>query len=170
MAASHGVGPAAADAPRNRVTVDAAALGLGGFALSAFLLSVINTGLVDIAGEPIVFGVTLTYGGIAQLLADRWEFRTGNTFGGVVFSSYEPGAALAPAQPHRAGTFFVRAIGRAGAHSVLIKTGGWLGLCGAGGAWYLVLAHMVQAAFGRTVLPTGRLGPRTSVREREYDS
>ena len=89
MAASHGVGPAAADAPRNRVTVDAAALGLGGFALSAFLLSVINTGLVDIAGEPIVFGVTLTYGGIAQLLADRWEFRTGNTFGGVVFSSYE---------------------------------------------------------------------------------
>ncbi|HMB04182.1 MAG TPA: acetate uptake transporter, partial [Isosphaeraceae bacterium] len=28
------------------------------------------------------------YGGLAQLLAGMWEFRTGNTFGATVFSSY----------------------------------------------------------------------------------
>jgi hypothetical protein len=40
------------------------------------------------AGEPVVFGMALAYGGIAQLLAGMWEFRTGNTFGAVAFSSF----------------------------------------------------------------------------------
>jgi succinate-acetate transporter protein len=35
-----------------------------------------------------VLGLALAYGGIAQLLAGMWEFRTGNTFGAVAFSSY----------------------------------------------------------------------------------
>jgi succinate-acetate transporter protein len=47
-----------------------------------------NSGLVSSAGEPIVFGLALTYGGLAQLLAGMWEFRTGNTFGAVAFTSY----------------------------------------------------------------------------------
>jgi succinate-acetate transporter protein len=38
--------------------------------------------------EPIVFGLALAYGGLAQLLAGMWEFRTGNTFGAVAFTSY----------------------------------------------------------------------------------
>jgi uncharacterized protein len=38
--------------------------------------------------EPIVFGLTLAYGGVAQFMAGMWEFRTGNTFGAVAFSSY----------------------------------------------------------------------------------
>jgi succinate-acetate transporter protein len=45
-------------------------------------------GLVSSGGEPIVFGLALTYGGLAQLLAGMWEFRTGNTFGAVAFTSY----------------------------------------------------------------------------------
>jgi succinate-acetate transporter protein len=32
--------------------------------------------------------LALAYGGVAQLLAGIWEFRTGNTFGAVAFSSY----------------------------------------------------------------------------------
>jgi uncharacterized protein len=32
--------------------------------------------------------LALVYGGLAQLLAGMWEFRTGNTFGAVAFTSY----------------------------------------------------------------------------------
>jgi uncharacterized protein len=47
-----------------------------------------NAGLVSDKGEPVVLGLALAYGGIAQLLAGMWEFRTGNTFGAVAFSSF----------------------------------------------------------------------------------
>jgi succinate-acetate transporter protein len=47
-----------------------------------------NAGLVSRAGEPVVLAVALAYGGIAQLLAGMWEFRTGNTFGAVAFTSF----------------------------------------------------------------------------------
>jgi succinate-acetate transporter protein len=67
---------------------DPGPLGLAAFALTTFVLSMFNSGLVSSAGEPIVFGLALTYGGLAQLLAGMWEFRTGNTFGAVAFTSY----------------------------------------------------------------------------------
>ncbi len=35
-----------------------------------------------------MLGLALAYGGIAQLVAGIWEFRTGNTFGAVAFCSY----------------------------------------------------------------------------------
>jgi succinate-acetate transporter protein len=67
---------------------DPGPLGLAAFALTTFVLSMFNAGLVSHAGEPVVLGVALAYGGIAQLLAGMWEFRTGNTFGAVAFSSF----------------------------------------------------------------------------------
>jgi hypothetical protein len=67
---------------------DPAPLGLAGFALTTFVLSMFNAGLVSKAGEPVVLGLALAYGGIAQLLAGMWEFRTGNTFGAVAFTSF----------------------------------------------------------------------------------
>ena len=63
-------------------------LGLAAFALTTFVLSMFNAGLVGDAGEPIVFGLALAYGGLAQILAGMWEFRTGNTFGATAFTSY----------------------------------------------------------------------------------
>jgi len=63
-------------------------LGLAAFALTTFVLSMFNAGLVSDRGEPIVFGLALAYGGLAQLLAGMWEFRTGNTFGATAFTSY----------------------------------------------------------------------------------
>ena len=36
----------------------------------------------------MVIGLAFFYGGLAQLLAGMWEFRTGNTFGATAFSSY----------------------------------------------------------------------------------
>jgi uncharacterized protein len=70
------------------VTADPAPLGLAAFALTTFMLSLFNAGLLDEAGEPVVFGLALAYGGIAQLLAGMWEFRTGNTFAATAFTSY----------------------------------------------------------------------------------
>jgi len=70
------------------VTANPAPLGLAAFALTTFVLSMFNAGLVSDKGEPVVLGLALAYGGIAQLLAGMWEFRTGNTFGATAFSSY----------------------------------------------------------------------------------
>src|SRR5438270_2516608 len=67
---------------------DPGPLGLTGFATTTFVLSMFNAHLVNTAGEPVVLGLALAYGGIAQLLAGMWEFRTGNTFGAVAFSSF----------------------------------------------------------------------------------
>ena len=67
---------------------DPGPLGLAGFAMTTFVLSMFNAHLVRASGEPVVFGLALAYGGIAQVLAGMWEFRTGNTFGAVAFTSY----------------------------------------------------------------------------------
>jgi succinate-acetate transporter protein len=65
---------------------DPAPLGLGAFALTTFVLSVVNTDMVK--AEPVVFGLALAYGGLAQFAAGMWEFAKGNTFGGTAFTSY----------------------------------------------------------------------------------
>jgi uncharacterized protein len=70
------------------IPADPGPLGLAGFAMTTFVLSMFNADLVNKAGEPVVLGLALAYGGIAQLLAGMWEFRTGNTFGAVAFSSF----------------------------------------------------------------------------------
>jgi len=67
---------------------DPAPLGLAGFAMTTFVLSMFNAQLVSSAGEPVVLGLALAYGGLAQLLAGMWEFRNSNTFGALAFSSY----------------------------------------------------------------------------------
>jgi succinate-acetate transporter protein len=67
---------------------DPGPLGLAGFAATTFVLSLINANLVSDRGTGAVLALAIAYGGIAQLLAGMWEFRTGNTFGAVAFSSY----------------------------------------------------------------------------------
>ncbi len=67
---------------------DPAALGLAGFALTTFMLSMVNANWIDKSVEPVVFAMALTMGGLAQLLAGMWEFRKGNTFGATAFSGF----------------------------------------------------------------------------------
>ena len=69
---------------------DPGPLGLAAFATTTFMLSVINAGLVGgaAASFPAVFGLTLAFGGLGQLIAGIWEFRTGNTFGALAFTAY----------------------------------------------------------------------------------
>jgi hypothetical protein len=56
--------------------------------MTTFVLSMFNSNLVSSKGAPVVLGLALAYGGIVQVLAGMWEFRTGNTFGAVAFSSF----------------------------------------------------------------------------------
>ncbi len=67
---------------------DPAPLGLGAFALTTFVLSVINAKIIGVEAGGVVLGLALAYGGIAQVLAGMWEFRNNNTFGAVAFTSY----------------------------------------------------------------------------------
>ncbi len=80
--------PTAAEGDRGWTPSDPAPLGLAGFALTTFALSLVNANLVSSTALPMVAILALAYGGIAQLLAGMWEFRTGNTFGAVAFTSY----------------------------------------------------------------------------------
>lgn len=67
---------------------DPAPLGLAAFALTTFVLSVFNAGILSEDLEPVVLPLALFYGGLAQLLAGMWEFRKANTFGALAFTSY----------------------------------------------------------------------------------
>ncbi|HEY7124927.1 MAG TPA: acetate uptake transporter [Ktedonobacterales bacterium] len=66
---------------------DPAPLGLFGFATTTLVLSAANSNFTGVnAGGALT--LALAFGGLAQLLAGMWEFKNGNTFGGVAFSSY----------------------------------------------------------------------------------
>jgi succinate-acetate transporter protein len=179
---------------------DPGPLGLAAFALTTFVLSMFNADLVSKAGEPVVLGLALAYGGIAQVLAGMWEFRTGNTFGAVAFTSFGAFwlsfwayvALYAHEIPNKvdaghavglyligwgifttymfvaslrttvaislvfallAVTFFLLGIGNSGAHTSIVKAGGWFGLATAVAAWYASFAAVTNSTFGRTVLP-----------------
>jgi len=64
-----------------------AALGLGGFALTTFVLSAHNAFPTQ-APDLTWVGLAFFYGGLAQFAAGMWEFKAGNTFGATAFSTY----------------------------------------------------------------------------------
>ena len=67
---------------------DPAPVGLAAFALTTFLLSAVNAGWAKSSTGFDWWGYAIAYGGLVQLLAGMWEFRTGNTFGALLFSSF----------------------------------------------------------------------------------
>jgi succinate-acetate transporter protein len=185
--------------PAPRLVADPAPLGLAAFALTTFVLSFFNAGILNTAGEPVVLGLALAYGGLAQLLAGMWELRNGNTFGGTAFTSFgafwlslaaynQFFAHSVPASASGAAlgvylvawaifttymwvasfrttaatnivflllaiTFALLGIGNwAGVHG-LVTAGGWAGIATALAAWYASFAGVMNATFGRTVLP-----------------
>jgi succinate-acetate transporter protein len=76
-------------APPSGGIADPAPLGLAGFAMTTFVLSVLNTNMIgEKGGGDVVLGLALFYGGIAQFLAGMWEYRRGNTFGATAFASF----------------------------------------------------------------------------------
>ncbi|HEV2376386.1 MAG TPA: acetate uptake transporter [Streptosporangiaceae bacterium] len=77
-----------APAPAGAVWGNSAPLALAAFAVTTFMLSMVNTGVVNAGVTPAVFGVAFMFGGLTQLIAGIIQFRTGNTFGGVLFSTF----------------------------------------------------------------------------------
>jgi succinate-acetate transporter protein len=78
-------------APAAPLIADPAPLGLAGFAMTTFVLSVFNANILgtkDAGLELVVLPLALFYGGIAQFAAGMWEFKNRNTFGALAFSSY----------------------------------------------------------------------------------
>ena len=67
---------------------NSAPLALLAFAVTTFMLSMINADAVAVTATPIVFGVALMFGGLAQLIAGLIQLRTGNTFSGVLFAGF----------------------------------------------------------------------------------
>lgn len=63
-------------------------LGLLGFGLTTCVLSAINAGLLPAEAGAVVVPLAFAYGGIAQIIAGVLEFKVGNTFGMVAFTSY----------------------------------------------------------------------------------
>ncbi len=57
-----------------------------GFGMTTILLNLHNMGLFGINNMILAMGIF--YGGIAQIIAGLMEFRKGNTFGTVAFTSY----------------------------------------------------------------------------------
>ncbi|MGA2573790.1 MAG: acetate uptake transporter [Candidatus Methanomethylicaceae archaeon] len=67
---------------------DPAPLGLSAFAITTFLLSFANAGLLPASTVAVVMPLAFTYGGITQLITGAFEMRKGNTFGFTAFTSY----------------------------------------------------------------------------------
>jgi succinate-acetate transporter protein len=65
-----------------------APLGLAGFGLTTVVLSCVNAGILVPDAAAVVVPLAFAFGGIAQLIAGVLEFKTGNTFGMVAFTSY----------------------------------------------------------------------------------
>lgn len=63
-----------------------APLGLLGFGLTTVLLNLHNAGLFGL--DTMILAMGLAYGGLAQVIVGIMEYRNGNTFGMVAFSSY----------------------------------------------------------------------------------
>ena len=65
-----------------------APLGLFGFAVTTWLLSMINVGWYKLDSLPLMMSTAFAFGGTAQFLAGLLEYPRGNTFGFVAFCSY----------------------------------------------------------------------------------
>jgi succinate-acetate transporter protein len=63
-----------------------APLGLMGFGMTTIILNLSNMGLFGI--NSIIVAMGIFYGGLAQIVAGVMEFRKGNTFGTLAFTSY----------------------------------------------------------------------------------
>ncbi len=63
-----------------------APLGLLGFGMTTVLLNIHNAGFYPLGSMILAMG--LVYGGLAQVIAGVMEFKKGNTFGTLAFTSY----------------------------------------------------------------------------------
>jgi len=69
-------------------TANPAPLGLLGFGLTTVLLNFVVNAQLGSLTDTMILAMGLAYGGVAQIIAGSMEFKRGNTFGTVAFTSY----------------------------------------------------------------------------------
>jgi len=74
--------------PPTKAFGNPAPLGLSAFALTTFILSLINLNTRGVNEPNLVVASAFAYGGLVQLLAGMWEMAVGNTFGATALSSF----------------------------------------------------------------------------------
>ncbi|VVT55172.1 uncharacterized protein SAPINGB_P004463 [Magnusiomyces paraingens] len=74
--------------PPSRKFANPSPLGLCAFALTTFVLSLVNIRARHATNPSVVIGLAYFYGGFIQLLAGMWEIVVENTFPAVALSSY----------------------------------------------------------------------------------
>lgn len=100
-------------------TGNPAPLGLIAFGMTTVLLNFQNAGFFKLGSMVLAMGIF--YGGMGQVIAGGMEWKKGNTFGLVAFSSY--------------GLFWLTFVGL-----IVMPKFGWIGAAsGAGVAWYLAM-------------------------------
>ena len=67
-------------------TANPAPLGLLGFGMTTVLLNLHNAGIIGLSSMILAMGIF--YGGMAQIFAGWMEWKKGNTFGTLAFTSY----------------------------------------------------------------------------------
>lgn len=70
------------------ILANPAPLGLMGFGATTVLLNLHNAGILAATSLGMIFAMGIFYGGLAQIIAGVLEFRKGNTFGTLAFTSY----------------------------------------------------------------------------------
>jgi len=70
------------------ISANPAPLGLMGFGMTTVLLNLLNAGILSSTGMGMIMSLGIFYGGMAQIIAGILEFKKGNTFGTVAFTSY----------------------------------------------------------------------------------
>ncbi len=76
------------DVKSTQTVADPAPLGLGGFALTTFILSAHNAFGGGVTPLLAFYGFAIFYGGLAQFMAGMFEFRNRNAFGATAFATY----------------------------------------------------------------------------------
>ena len=137
--------PAADQVPARMPGIaDPVPVGIAGFAMTTFILSCIN-------------------GGLVQLLAGLWAFRRGETFVAVAFCSMtiaalRTNAAVLCVFVTLTATYLLLTLANLGvATSSLLPIGGYVGITCGVAAWYVAFAHVTSASSGRELIPTWRL-------------
>jgi uncharacterized protein len=163
-----------------------APLGLSGFALTTWMLSMVNAGWFTGASVPLVLACAFAFGGTAQFAAGLMEMPRGNTFGFVAYAATVPPGFVgwwlvmwgvftffmwfASLALNRAVqlvflalwiTFFLLGAADLFALPSLHQAGGYTGLVTAALAFYLAAAEVINETHGRAVLPIGAPAGRT---------
>jgi uncharacterized protein len=78
------------ESPDRPGMADPGAWAVTAFATTSFMLGMYNSGLLNLAGVPVVIPVAFFFGGLIQIIVAIMEISRGNLFGAVVFGSYGP--------------------------------------------------------------------------------